>query len=306
MKDSPYYDYASFLKRYFVGKVQKISVNAGFSCPNRDGTIGVGGCTYCNNHAFTPSYTFEGKSVREQIQDGIQFFGKKYPQMEYLAYFQSFTNTYAPIKKLLPLYKEALGEKKVVGIVIGTRPDVLPEELLMELSYIAKEKFVMLELGVETPCDETLRYIHRGHTFQQAVEGIERARRWGLLVGIHIILGLPGEDKESMISYARTLSKLPIQTLKLHQLQIIRNTPMQKDWEMYPERYHLFSPEEYLALCMDFLCNLRGDICVERFLSSSPVEELIAPKWGIKNYEFVSILKNRMLSQNLWQGKFYE
>lgn len=303
-----YYDYSQFLSERFDGKVQKISINAGFTCPNRDGTKGSGGCTYCNNHTFTPTYIAEhaNRSVEQQITDGIAFFSHKYPSMRYLAYFQSYTNTYASINHLLQLYHEALKVKGVVGILISTRPDMVSEELLDQLEPLTSNHFIMFEIGIESTSDETLRFINRRHTFADAIDTVNRIARRRIEVCAHLILGLPHEERQTILDHATNLSKLPISTLKLHQLQIIRNTVMHDQWQEHPEWFSLASdPDTYIDLCIDFTERLRPNISIERFVSQSPRDLLIAPEWGMKNHEFTTRLLKRMEEKGCQQGKLW-
>ncbi|MBR5275871.1 MAG: TIGR01212 family radical SAM protein [Bacteroidaceae bacterium] len=300
-----YNDYGNYMRRHFDFKVQKISIDGGFTCPNRDGTKGTGGCTYCNNRTFNPAYCHRNRSVTEQMNEGIAFFSHKYPQMRYLAYFQAYTNTYDSLDVLRARYEEALAVDGCVGIVIGTRPDCMPDELLDYLSRLSRRVYVMVEYGVESTDDTTLLRINRGHDYATAVDAVERTAAHGLLVGVHIILGLPGEERASFVAQARMLSQLPITTLKLHQLQLIRGTRMAEEYAENPSDFHLFRLEEYIEVAVDYLENLRPDIVVERFASQSPKELLIAPDWGLKNHELVDKIKRRMRERDTWQGKFY-
>ena len=294
---APYVDFATFLSRFFPGeKVQKITITAGFTCPTRDGSMGKGGCTYCNNKSFSPNYAVKLRPITEQIDKGISFFRKKYPKMKYLAYFQSYTNTYGEVADCIAKYEEALAHPDVVGLIIGTRPDCMPEPLLEYLSDLAKRTFLLIEYGVESTWDKTLERIQRGHTWQDSVETIQRTHEAGILVGAHIILGLPGESREEMIAHAERLSRLPITTLKIHQLQIIRGTIMAGEYLRSPSDFHLFTEEEYIELCVDFVHHLRSDIVLERFVSQSPQELLLAPRWGWKNYEFTAKIRKALMS----------
>ena len=293
---APYVDFATFLSRFFPGaKVQKITITAGFTCPTRDGSMGKGGCTYCNNKSFSPNYAAKLRPITEQIDKGISFFRKKYPEMKYLAYFQSYTNTYGEVADCIAKYEEALAHPDVVGLIIGTRPDCMPEPLLEYLSELAKRTFLLIEYGVESTWDKTLERIQRGHTWQESVETIQRTHEAGILVGAHIILGLPGESREEMIAHAERLSRLPITTLKIHQLQIIRGTIMAGEYLHSPSDFHLFTEEEYIELCVDFVHHLRSDIVLERFVSQSPQELLLAPRWGWKNYEFTAKIRKALM-----------
>lgn len=301
-----YNDFPTFLKRLFTGKVQKISINAGFTCPNRDGTVGYGGCTYCNNQTFNPEYCRTEKSVSVQLEEGKRFFAHKYPEMKYLAYFQAYTNTYGELEALKRKYEEAMAVDDVVGLVIGTRPDCMPNALLDYLEALARRTFVLVEYGIESTLDCTLRRINRGHTWQAAVDAVERTAARGLPVGGHVILGLPGESREDILGQAADISRLPLDTLKLHQLQLIRGTRMAREYEERPEDFHLFHDvDEYISLVVDYIQRLRPDLVLERFVSQSPKELLLAPDWGLKNYEFNHRLQKRMKELDAWQGKLY-
>lgn len=301
-----YNDFPTFLRKYFPYKVQKISLNAGFTCPNRDGSKGWGGCTYCNNQTFNPDYCRTEKTVTLQLEEGKHFFAHKYPEMKYLAYFQAYTNTYAELEGLKRKYEEALAVKDVVGLVIGTRPDCMPDELLRYLEELNRQTFVMVEYGIESACDDTLKRINRGHSFAETAEAVERTAACGILTGGHVILGLPGEEREQLIGQAQTLSALPLATLKIHQLQLIRGTRMAHEFAENPADFHLFSDvNEYIDLVIDYVEHLRPDIVVERFISQSPKDLLIAPDWGLKNYEFVARLQKRMKERGAYQGKKY-
>lgn len=280
-------DFNGFLARYFPGrKMQKITLTAGFTCPTRDGSRGKGGCTYCNVKSFSPAFALRERSITEQIDEGIKFFRRKYPTMEYLAYFQSYTNTYDTVERCIARYEEALRHPEVKGLIIGTRPDCMPDTLLTYLSELSRESFVLVEYGVESTIDRTLLRVERGHSYETSVEAIERTHKAGILVGAHLILGLPTETRAEMLSHAERLSQLPITTLKIHQLQILKGTLMARDYELHPEDYHLFTEEEYIDLCIDFVARLRDDIVIERFVSQSPPEMIVAPRWGWKNYQF--------------------
>lgn len=307
MADNYFYynEYSTFLRRFFDVKVQKISIDGGFTCPNRDGKVGRGGCTYCNNQTFNPAYCHRTKSVTEQMREGIAFFAHKYPQMRYLAYFQAYTNTYASLEVLKERYEEALRVDGCVGIVIGTRPDCMPDVLLDYLVELSKRTFVLVEYGVESTCDDTLLRINRGHDFATAASAIVRTAERGIPVGAHIILGLPGETRAMLMEQAKVLSALPLTTLKLHQLQLIRGTAMAAEYERCPGDFSLFSLEDYIETVVDYLEQLRPDIVVERFASQSPKELLIAPDWGLKNHELVDKIKRRMRERGTWQGRCF-
>ncbi len=297
---NPYYkDYSQYLSEKFGGrKIQKLSVDAGFSCPNRDGTISRGGCIYCNVRSFTPGYCNPAKTVGEQLEEGKAFFGRKYPDMQYLAYFQSFTGTHArAVESLRRLYEEAAGHPDVVGIVIGTRPDCLPEEVIDLLADINRRIPVIVEIGAETGHDHTLALINRGHKWQDTVAAVHALSERGIDVGLHLIAGLPGEDREDVLATLEEVMKLPVSTLKYHQLQIIRDTPLASMIEEGKIATKVFELEEYMELCVEIVNRLtaaRPDIAIERFLSSAPKGMVIAPGWGLKNHEFVNLLMNRL------------
>jgi radical SAM protein (TIGR01212 family) len=286
--------FGDFLQAIFPFKVQKISINAGFTCPNRDGSKGWGGCTYCNNQTFSPLYALNKKPVGLQLEEGIRFFSRKYPQMKYIAYFQAYTNTYDTTDNLLAKYNEALNYPGVAGLIIATRPDCMPDELLNALEKISKNRFLLIEYGVESTCNDTLQRINRGHTYEESVDAICRTAARNIYTGVHLILGLPGETRETILTHADKISSLPITTVKLHQLQLIRNTQMAQQVEQHPELFHYYQVEEYIDLCIDFMERLNPDFIIDRFISQSPEDLLIAPAWGLKNYEFTAKLKKRM------------
>ena len=298
-----YNDFGTWIRTRFPFKVQKISIDAGFTCPNRDGQTGTGGCTYCDNRTFNPTYCDRRKTVSEQLEEGKAFFARKYPEMRYLAYFQAYTNTYAPVSSLATMYEEALCTENVVGIVIGTRPDCINEALLDYLKTLSRRTFVLIEYGIETANNTTLRRINRGHTFECTQRAIEMTHRRGILVGGHIILGLPGEDAAESIRQAPIISSLPLDILKIHQMQIIRGTVLAREYARKP--FHIYNVDEYIQLITDYIARLRKDLILERFVSQSPADLLIAPKWGLKNYEFTNRLVNRMKKIGAFQGMNY-
>ena len=292
-----YHDFGTWIRNQLPFRVQKISIDAAFTCPNRDGRIGVGGCIFCDNKSFNPSYCSHKKSVTEQLEDGKRFFAKKYPDMKYLAYFQAYTNTYDAVDKLKLLYEEALKVEDVVGIVIGTRPDCVSSELLDYLEELNKRTFLIVEYGIESCNDDTLRYINRGHDFACTRKAVEETAKRGIYVGGHVIMGLPGEDASESLRQAPIISSLPLTMLKIHQMQIIKGTRLAK---IYKERpFHLYTIEEYIDLITQYIGLLRSDLVLERFVTQSPPEMLIAPKWGLKNYEFTNLLNNRLREMKL-------
>lgn len=301
----PYKDFTSYLKKTFPYKVQKISINAGFTCPNRDGTKGRGGCTYCNNKSFSPDYSVRIKTVSQQLEEGILFFSHKYKDMKYLAYFQSYTNTYDSVDKLINMYEEALAYPNVMGLVVSTRPDCMPNELLDYFERISKEHFVLIEYGVESTLDKTLERVNRQHTFKESAETIIKTSERGIPVGAHMILGLPGESVSEILSHASTLSLLPLTTIKLHQLQIIEGTAMAKEYKLLPASFHIFELEEYINLCVDFSELLNPNFYIDRFASQSPKEMLIAPDWGVKNHVLTQKIVKRFKERDTFQGRLF-
>lgn len=301
MNPQLYNDYSSWIRSQFSFRVQKISIDGGFSCPNRDGTVSAGGCTFCDNRTFNPSYCDPAKSIREQIQTGKDFFARKYPTMRYLAYFQAYSNTYAPLDTLRRRYEEALSQDGVVGIVIGTRPDCVTEETLDYLEELSRSTFVIVEYGIESVDNATLKRINRGHTFECSRDAIIATHERSILTGGHIILGLPGETAEDNIRQAAEISALPLDILKLHQLQIIRGTQLAEDYLSNP--FKLYTADEYIDVCIRYIERLRKDLVLERFVSQSPADMLIAPKWGIKNHEFTDRLVNELKRRRTWQGR---
>ena len=287
--------YGEWLKQQLGCKIQKIALNAGFTCPNRDGKVGHGGCTYCNNQTFNPGYCATQKSVTQQILEGKAFFARKYPDMKYLAYFQAYTNTYDTVEHCIALYEEALSVPDVVGLVIATRPDCMPPALLDYLTELNRRTFLIVEYGVESANDETLLRINRGHTWQTSVEAIHRTAERNIRVGAHLILGFPGDTREELLRQARLVAGLPLTTLKLHQLQIIKGTRMAAEYAAQP--WPMPTVEEYIQVVSDYIRLLPPTILLERFVSSSPAHLLVAPKWGLKNHEFSDLLR-KTLSQN--------
>lgn len=296
-----YNSYSQWIRKQFPYRVQKISIDAGFTCPNRDGKVGRGGCIFCDNNTFNPAYCDRKKTITQQLEEGKQFFSRKYPDMKYLAYFQAYSNTYDTLDVLKRKYEEALAVEDVVGLVIGTRPDCMPDDVLDYLEVLNKQTFLIVEYGIESANDETLQRINRGHSFETARQSVERTTGRGILTGAHVILGLPGEDATESIRQAALISSLKLNLLKIHQLQIIRGTYLAEIYEKKP--FHLYSVDEYIKLIASYLQYLRKEIIVERFVSQSPPEMVIAPHWGMKNFEFTNLLVNYMKKEGVWQGK---
>ena len=304
--NKPYRDFSEYLSSRFPYKVQKISINAGFTCPNRDGSKGYGGCTYCNNQSFSPGYGKPTRTISQQLEEGIKFFSYKYPEMKYLAYFQSYTNTYDPVESLIEKYEEALSHPEVVGLIVGTRPDCMPDKLLDYFEALSKKTFVMIEYGVESTLNKTLDRVNRLHSFEESEYMIKKTAEKGIAVGAHMILGLPGETKDEILSHADKLSVLPLTSLKLHQLQIIKGTVMSREYRVDPSAFSLFELDDYINMCVSFSERLNPDIYIERFTSQSPEKLLIAPEWGLKNYVVRDMIIKRFNEYKTYQGRLYQ
>lgn len=303
-----YNTFVGYFKRVYGERLQKIVLDAGFTCPNRDGTVGTGGCTYCDNAAFHPSYSTAGKSLHDQIDEGIGFHKVRYRTTEhYLAYFQSYSNTYAPLERLKKLYMDALSHPKVVGIVIGTRPDCIDEEKLDFLQELSRDHVVIVEYGVESCYDTTLERINRGHDFATARRAIEMTAARGIDVGVHFILGLPGETRQMMLDSCSLINELPIRSVKFHQLQIVKGTRMEKEYAERPDDFERFSLEGYIDFFVDMLERLRPGISIERFVGEVPPRFVNETPWGlIRNVEILRLLDRRLEERETWQGRLLQ
>ena len=267
-------------------KLQKIMLDGGFSCPNRDGHVGTGGCTFCRTDAFNPSYCRSTDSIQEQIFAGKRFFAGKYSNMKYLAYFQAYSGTYAPLELLHQRYEEALSVEDVVGLVIGTRPDCIADDTLQYLGELQNQGYLIsLELGVESFYDRTLLRVNRCHTAQDSISAIQRCAKADIYTTIHLILGLPGETREDILAETDITNQLPINAIKLHQLQILKGTPMAIEYATHPEEFLAMNIDDYVELAATFISLLRKDIHLERFAASAPSELIISPRWGLKPSE---------------------
>ncbi len=299
--------YSAYFRRLFGSRVQKVAINAGFSCPNRDGKVGIGGCTFCINEAFTPSYCTPSKSITQQIDEGVEFHRRRYRKAtNYLAYFQSFSNTYASLDHLRKLYDQATNHPDIKGIIVGTRPDCVDEEKLNYFEELSKSHYVALEYGIESTYDATLESINRGHDFATAQWAVEQSAARGLHVGAHFILGLPGESVEMLMQQIETINALPLETIKFHQLQIFRGTQMAEEYDRNPSHFHFWEREEYIDLFIDMLERLRPDIVVERFASEAPPRYHYGPNWGlVRNETVLSLFEKRLEERNTYQGRLY-
>lgn len=301
-----YHAYNDWAKSEHGGRLQKISIDAGFTCPNRDGTLGVGGCSFCNNEGFTPGYLREQREIAAQIDTGLAFMRRRYPESKgFLAYFQSYSNTYADLGHLRKIYETALAHPDIRGLVIGTRPDCLPDETLDYLAGLSRNMFVELEIGIESCNDAVLRECLRGHDFACAVDAIRRAARRGLFITGHLLLGLPLETRESLIEGAKALARLPIDALKFHQLQIVRGTRLANQYRADPASVALLSPEAYLDAVIDILEHLAPDIKIQRLGSEVPPALRVSPDWGMRLARFPAMLDDRLRARDTWQGRLF-
>ena len=321
-----YNSFVGYFKRKYGERLQKIVLDAGFTCPNRDGKVGRGGCTYCDNAAFHPSYSTSGKSLHQQLDEGIEFHKVRYRTTEhYLAYFQSFSNTYAPLERLRELYGEALAHPDVVGIVIGSRPDCVDEEkldYLADLNHgrvlkdwtrtlsgddVRTTPIVIVEYGIESCYDPTLERINRGHNFETACKAVKMTAERGIDVGAHFILGLPGETRQMMLDACSLINDLPLRSVKFHQLQIVKGTQMEKEYAQVPQDFERFSLDEYLDFFVEMLERLRPDLFIERFVGEVPPRFVNETPWGlIRNVELLRLLEARLQAKDSWQGKLLE
>lgn len=300
--------YSEHFKKVFGQRVQKLSINADFTCPNRDGKIANGGCIFCNNDAFNPSYCITSKSITTQISEGIEFHKVRYRRAsKYLAYFQAYSNTYDTLENLKAKYNEALNFPEIYGLIIGTRPDCVSDEVLDYLAFLSKKYYIMIEYGVESCYNKTLEFVNRGHTFEQAVDAIERTHRKKIKIGTHLIFGLPFESQEMMLNEADIISKLPIDNIKFHQLQIFKNTQLEQMYNQTPEIFNLFSLNDYIDFIIRFTEKLNPNIVIERFNSEVPPRFLASSSWGLlRLYEVMQLIETEMEKRNTWQGRLYE
>jgi radical SAM protein (TIGR01212 family) len=304
----PYNSYSRYFRERFGSRVQKVTIDAGFTCPNRDGTLGTGGCHFCNNDGFNPSYCDPEKPVTQQIDEGIAFHQWRYKRaISYLAYFQAYSNTYGETEHIIAKYEEALNHPEVIGLVIGTRPDCVGEDLLKYLHEKSRLKYIHLEFGIESVYDETLKNINRGHDFETARIALHRVTDLGITTGAHFIFGLPGESREMMLNSAEIISALPLTTVKFHQLQILKKTRFEEMHHENPNHFDLFGYEEYIRFITQFLGKLNPEFVVERFAGEVPPRFQAVPGWGlIRNESIVAAVEANLLCNNTWQGKHFQ
>jgi uncharacterized protein len=299
--------YSEHIRKVFGARVQKLSLDAGFSCPNRDGTVSTGGCTFCDSDAFNPSYCVPEKPITQQLNEGIDFHKTRYRRSSrYLAYFQAYSNTHAPLPRLQQLYEEALSVPGVIGLVIGTRPDSVDKEKLDYLAGLSDEYYILVEYGIESCNNETLRTINRGHSFEQAVWALEETHNRGIKTGAHFIIGLPGESRKEILDQAGIIAGLPIDNIKFHQLQILKNTKMEGLYRRDPKSFHLFGLDEYIDFMISYIEHLPAQMVIERFTAEVPPRYRIAPDWGNQRTDqILAMFENRLEEKDTWQGRRY-
>ena len=298
--------YSDYFKREFGSRVQKITIDAGFTCPNRDGACGTGGCTFCNNKAFTPSYNEASKSIREQIERGMEFHRTRYRKAtQYLAYFQSYSNTYADLERLKSIYQEALDIPGIVGVVVGTRPDCVDKEKLDYFQELSRKCYVTIEYGIESVSDKTLERVNRGHDVELTAWAIRETAARGIRVGGHMIVGLPGENREEILSSVEILSQWPLNNIKFHQLQLIHGTAMAREYKEKPEDFLEFSIEDYLLLMMEMLGKLNPEFVVERIAGEVSPELALREGWGVRYDVVLKRFEELLEIHDSWQGKYF-
>jgi radical SAM protein (TIGR01212 family) len=297
---------SNYIRETFGTRIQKVSINAGFTCPNRDGTKSTGGCTFCNNNAFNPSYCNPEKSIRQQIQEGVSFHETRYKSAKgYLAYFQAYSNTYGSVAHLESVYREALNNDRIIGLIIGSRPDCIDSKILKLLEKLSKETYLVLELGIESVYNQTLERINRGHTFEETISAIKACADRNINTGGHIIFGLPGESREMMMESVTVLSDLPLKSIKFHQLQIIKNTKIGFDYQVDPSQFRLFSINEYVDFIVQFLERLNPDFIIERLAGETQPWHNIGERWNLRYDQVLQLIEKKMSVLDTWQGKYY-
>lgn len=296
-----YNSFGSYIRKKFVTTVYKVNVDAGFTCPNRDGTISTSGCIYCNNDSFRPGSCKPTLSVSEQIKNGIAYIKKRYKAEKFLVYFQPYTNTYAPVEELERLYRDALSEPTVIGLTIGTRPDTVDEQKITLLENLAKRYFILVEYGMQSIYDKTLEFINRGHDYNTFLQAVDSTKGRGIFIGAHIIVGFPTETREEMLAMADEISNMPIDFLKIHQLQVVKDTPLEAIYKENP--FHLFDYDEYLNFFVEFIERLSPRIILQRLFATAPDNILVAPRWGKSRQEILRDIEKRLELKDTYQGK---
>lgn len=297
---------SNHFKKAFGKRIQKLTIDAGFTCPNRDGTKGSGGCSYCNNDAFNPSYCSPEKSISQQIREGIEFHETRYRKaVNYVAYFQAFSNTYASLDRLKDLYGQALENDKIIGLIIGTRPDCIDEEKLEYLASLNEKYYLVIEYGIESVYNRTLKRINRGHSYEESVKALELTSQYGIKTGAHFIFGLPGESREEMLQSVTEVSKLPLHSIKFHQLQIVRDTSFANEYKEDRHNFQLFSFNEYIEFIAEYLSRLNPAFVIERLAAETQARNAVSERWGLRYDQVLNKIEKKMEELNYWQGKYY-
>jgi radical SAM protein (TIGR01212 family) len=299
-----YNSYSGYIHKKYGERVQKITVHAGFTCPNRDGTLGNNGCIYCNNKSFIPAYCNPGESIGKQIDKGIQFLANRYRVKKFFVYFQPYTNTYASLEMLVKLYQQALAREEVIGLTIGTRPDCIDQEKIAFLAELGKKYDITIEYGLESISDETLKRINRGHDFQSYLNALEMTSGKGINICTHIIIGFPWEDKKLWLKEAAVLSELPVDFLKIHQLHLVKDTELARKYMV--KEFKILTFPEYLDVIVSFLEKLNPRIVIQRLFGEAPPDILLAPKWNKRNSEVLQEIEKEFSKRGSWQGKLYK
>ena len=302
-KGARYYAFGRFLRERFGYKVFRVTIDAGFTCPNVDGSVAVGGCVYCDNRSFSPNRRLPRSSVRDQVSRGVAILQKRYRAKHFLAYFQAATNTYAPVEKLRRLYDEALEHPQVVGLAIGTRPDCVPDAVLDLIQEYARERYVCLELGLQTIHDRSLDWMNRGHHLDVFLDAVARCQGRGLDLCAHVILGLPGESPADMLATADTLAALPVQAVKIHNLHVVHDTPLAEMYERGEIR--LMERDEYVQVVCDFLERLPPGMVIQRLSGDAPPDYLVAPLWCLDKPALLDAIRAELDRRDTWQGFRY-
>ncbi|MGB2692708.1 MAG: TIGR01212 family radical SAM protein [Thermodesulfobacteriota bacterium] len=299
-----YNTYRPYIKEKLGYRVNKLSVDMGFTCPNRDGNLAIGGCVYCNNDSFVPPYARARFSMDEQVSNGMEYLRKRFKAEKFIIYFQSYTNTYDSVEKLEEMYRKALAYDDVIGLAVGTRSDCVDEEKLDMFEELAKDYYVSLEYGIESIYDKTLEFMNRGHDYQSVLDAIEMSKGRGFEIGAHIIVGMPTETKEEMLQMADEVSSLGIDVFKVHNLHIVRNTPLARMYKAEP--FELFGFKEYITFIVDFLERISPDMIIERLFTDTPHQLLIAPDWGKSHLQILQAIEAELEKRDTFQGRLYQ
>jgi hypothetical protein len=299
--------YSNYNKAKYGERIQKVAIDAGFTCPNRDGTAAFGGCSYCNNDSFNPSYCDPSKPISQQLEDGMEFLSRRYKVKKYLAYFQAYSNTYSSLDSLKDIYEQALDHPDVCGLVIGTRPDCVDEEKLAYFEELSKSYDITIEYGIESCYNKTLARINRGHRFEKTVEALKISANRGIFISGHLIFGLPGESREEMLEQVDIINTLGLDSIKLHQLHIVKKTVMAFEYRANPSEFNLFSLEEYKEFITEFIERLDPKIIIQRLFGEAPPYMMAGPTWGdLRNSDVLERIEAHLEEKNTYQGRLFK